>query len=157
PERAAWLGTMDRFDARYELGRRLGVGGMAEVYQAHDVLLDRTVAVKVLDRSLAGDDAARARFRREARAAAGLSQRGIVAVHDSGEAAFDAATLPFLVMEYIDGPTLAQVLAQGPVPAARALRIVAEVLDALGYAHQHGIVHRDVKPGNVMLSGSGAV
>src|SRR5262249_57822504 len=116
-----------------------------------------TVAVQVVLHSLADDEEARARFRREAQAAAGLSHPAIVAVHDTGEASFDGVTLPFLVMEYIDGPTLAQVLAGGPVPVRRALEIVAEVLAALAYAHQRGIVHRDVKPGNVMVTGSGAV
>src|SRR5439155_8034316 len=108
-----------RFDERYELGDRLGRGGMAEVYQARDLLLDRLVAVKVMRADLADDDAARARFRREARLAAGLTHRSIIAVHDTGEARLRAAVVPFLVMEYVDGPTLAEQLVLDPPAIGR--------------------------------------
>ncbi|WP_052434735.1 protein kinase domain-containing protein [Streptacidiphilus melanogenes] len=143
---------------RYLLCELLGSGGMAEVYRARDLRLDRAVAVKVLRPELAADPVQRVRFGREARAAASLNHPGIVAVFDSGEGAGPHLDLPYLVMEYLPGRTLAQVLADdGPLPARQALRVVAEILDALDHAHRHGMVHRDVKPANVMVVEDGTV
>ncbi|SEM42457.1 protein kinase domain-containing protein [Streptacidiphilus jiangxiensis] len=137
---------------RYLLCELLGSGGMAEVYRARDLRLDRTVAVKVLRPELAADPIQRVRFGREARAAASLNHPGIVAVFDSGEGAGPHLDLPYLVMEYLPGRTLAQLLAEtGPLPPRQALRAVAEVLEALDHAHRAGMVHRDVKPANVMV------
>jgi tRNA A-37 threonylcarbamoyl transferase component Bud32 len=141
-------------DGRYEVTRLLGRGGMAEVYLAHDRLLDRPVAVKVLREHLSGDDRLLTRFRREARAAAGLSHRNIVAVHDVGV----DGDAPFIVMELVRGRTLSDVLTeQGPFPSDRVAEIGEAAARGLEVAHQAGIVHRDVKPGNVMLTGDGEV
>jgi serine/threonine-protein kinase len=141
-------------DGRYEVTRLLGRGGMAEVYLAHDRLLDRPVAVKVLRAHLSGDDRLLTRFRREARAAAALSHRNIVSVHDVG---IDGDA-PFIVMEFVRGRTLADVLAeQGPFSPDRVAEIGEAAARALEVAHQAGIVHRDVKPGNVMLTEDGEV
>jgi serine/threonine-protein kinase len=143
---------------RYLLCELLGSGGMAEVYRARDLRLDRTVAVKVLRPELAADPVQRVRFGREARAAASLNHPGIVAVFDSGEGAGPHLDLPYLVMEYLPGRTLGQVLAEdGPLRPGQALRAVAEILDALDHAHRHGMVHRDVKPANVMVVEDGTV
>jgi serine/threonine-protein kinase len=143
---------------RYLLCELLGSGGMAEVYRARDLRLDRAVAVKVLRPELAADPTQRVRFGREARAAASLNHPAIVAVFDSGEGAGPHFDLPYLVMEYLPGRTLAQVLAEdGPLPPHQALRVVAEILDALDHAHRHGMVHRDVKPANVMVVEDGTV
>ncbi|MEY9877017.1 serine/threonine protein kinase [Streptacidiphilus sp. MAP12-33] len=137
---------------RYLLCELLGSGGMAEVYRARDLRLDRAVAVKVLRPELAADPVQRVRFGREARAAASLNHPGIVAVFDSGEGAGPQLDLPYLVMEYLPGRTLAQLVTEtGPLPPRQALRVVAEILDALDHAHRHGMVHRDVKPANVMV------
>ena len=137
---------------RYELEERLGAGGMASVYRGTDRLLDRTVAVKVLDRALGRDPEFVERFRREARAAAGLSHPGTVAVYDTGE---DEGRR-FIVMELIEGETLADLLArEAPLDPGRAALLGAEILDALSAAHDRGLVHRDVKPGNVLLTPDG--
>jgi serine/threonine protein kinase len=139
-------------DGRYEVTRLLGRGGMAEVYLAHDRLLDRPVAVKVLREHLKGDDQLLTRFRREARAAAGLSHRNIVSVHDVGV----DREAPYIVMELVRGRTLADVLAeQGPFSPDRVAEVGEASASALAVAHQAGIVHRDVKPGNVMLTEEG--
>ncbi|WP_051943063.1 protein kinase domain-containing protein [Streptacidiphilus rugosus] len=143
---------------RYLLCELLGSGGMAEVHRARDLRLDRTVAVKILRPELAADPVYRVRFGREARAAASLNHPCVVAVFDSGEGAGRTMDLPYLVMEYLPGRTLSRVLAdEGPLPAARSLRITADLLDALDHAHRHGMVHRDVKPANVMVADDGAV
>ena len=134
---------------RYDLGRRLGQGGMAEVYDALDRVLDRPVAVKVLRSGLA--DQAQERFLREARAAASLAHPNIVAVYDTGR----QGEMAYLVMERVDGPDLARVLRDGPVPLRQATRIAEDVLGALAAAHARGIVHRDVKPGNILLARDG--
>ncbi len=139
---------------RYRIVRHLARGGMAEVYLAHDELLDRQVAVKVLFPELAHDANFVERFRREARAAAGLNHHNIVSVYDFGE---DDGSY-FIVMEYIDGETLRDVIrTEGPMEPSRVVEIGAEVAAALAIAHANGIVHRDVKPGNVLISSTGSV
>ena len=142
------------FSNRYAIEREVGRGGMAEVYVARDQLLDRLVAVKVLDRELAADPTFVERFRREAQAAANLTHPGIVAVYDWGE---DGDTY-FIVMEYVEGHTLRDLLrTHGRVPTMEAARIAAEIADALAFAHRNGVVHRDVKPGNILLTEAGQV
>jgi hypothetical protein len=138
---------------RYRLGEQIAVGGSARVVAAVDERLGRRVAVKLVDARAveASDPAARQRFLREARTAAGFSHQHAVAVYDAGE---DAGVL-YLVMELVDGPSLAQVLADGPLPVDQAVRICAQVLAALEAAHASGVVHRDVKPANVLLTSSG--
>jgi beta-lactam-binding protein with PASTA domain/tRNA A-37 threonylcarbamoyl transferase component Bud32 len=138
---------------RYELGRLLGRGGMAEVYAARDRLLEREVAVKVLRERFREDAAFTARFQDEARHVARLAHPNLVVVHDTGT----ADGQPFIVMERIHGRTLAQALDAGGLREDRALEVVADVCAALGYAHDRGLVHRDVKPGNVMLGEDGSV
>ena len=131
--------------------RHVARGGMAEVYLAHDQLLDRRVAVKLLFPELAQDGSFVERFRREARAAAGLNHHNIVSVYDFGE---DDGSY-YIVMEYVDGPTLRDIIrSEGPLEPARAAEVGADVAAALAVAHQHGVVHRDVKPGNVLLANS---
>jgi eukaryotic-like serine/threonine-protein kinase len=138
---------------RYELGRMIGRGGMAEVYAAHDGLLDREVAVKVLRERFREDEAFTARFHDEARHVARLAHPNLVVVFDTGTE--DAA--PYIVMERIRGRTLQQAMDAGGLTEDRALQVAADVCGALGYAHEHGIVHRDIKPGNVMLAEDGSV
>ena len=134
---------------RYRIVRHLARGGMAEVYLAQDLLLDRPVAVKVLFPELAQDSSFVERFRREARAAAGLNHHNIVSVYDFGE---DNGSY-FIVMEYVDGQTLRDIIrTEGPMDPPRVVEIGAEVAAALAIAHAKGIVHRDVKPGNVLIS-----
>jgi len=142
------------FNGRYELHRRLGRGGMAEVFLARDQLLDRPVAVKVLFPEFATDPSFVERFRREATAAANLNHPNIVGVYDWGE----ADNTYFIVMEYIDGRTLGEILrAEGPLHPDRVADVGADVAAALGFAHRNGVVHRDVKPGNVILTTAGIV
>jgi serine/threonine-protein kinase len=142
------------FSERYELTHLIARGGMAQVYRAHDRLLDRVVALKVLFPELSVDQTFVERFRREALAAAKLSHPNIVPVFDWGE---DAGTY-FIVMEFVAGEPLSATLRQhGTLPAARAAVIAAEVAAALSYAHRHGVVHRDVKPGNVLITEDGSV
>jgi len=136
----------------YEIVSLLGAGGMGEVYRARDTRLDRAVAVKVLPEGFAADGPARERFDREARAIASLNHPHICTLHDVGR---DGAT-DYLVMELLEGGTLAERLTKGPLPLAAALTIAREIADALDKAHRHGIVHRDLKPGNVVLTKSGA-
>lgn len=144
-------------DGRYRIDERLGNGGMAAVYRARDEVLDRPVAIKVLAGPYAGAPTARERIRIEARSIARLWHPNVTNVYDYGEASDDAgACLPYVVMELLPGRTLAQRLADGPVPVRAALRICAEVAGGLAAAHAQGLVHRDVKPSNVMLTPSGA-
>ena len=145
---------------RYRLERELGRGGMATVWLAHDEKLNRDVAIKLLHTDLARQPQFRTRFRREAQAAARMTHPNVVRVFDAGESVDPhAAELvwPFLVMEYIDGELLADRIAAGPIEQAEALRIESQLLAALEYSHQAGIVHRDIKPGNIMLSTDGDV
>jgi serine/threonine-protein kinase len=142
------------FSERYELNHLIARGGMAEVYRAHDRLLDRPVALKVLFPELSVDRSFVERFRREAQAAANLSHPNIVPVFDWGE---DSGTY-FIVMEFIDGRPLSAILkSAGPLSADRTADIGAHVAAALGYAHKHGVIHRDVKPGNVLITDEGQV
>ena len=143
------------FNGRYELHRRLGRGGMAEVYLARDQMLDRAVAVKVLFPALATDPGFVERFRREAQSAAGLNHPTIVGVYDWGE----ANGTYFIVMEYVEGESLAELIqSEGRLHPDRAAEIASDIAAALGFAHRNGgVIHRDVKPGNVMITREGAV
>ncbi|MGP3945668.1 protein kinase domain-containing protein [Streptomyces sp. 6N106] len=145
-------------DGRYRLTGRLGRGGMAEVFAAEDLRLGRTVAVKLLRADLAEDPVSKARFTREAQSVAGLNHHAVVAVYDSGEDTVGQNTVPYIVMELVEGRTIRDLLlnAEAP-PPDQALIIVSGVLEALAYSHQHGIVHRDIKPANVIITHSGAV
>ncbi|MFJ9416859.1 protein kinase [Streptomyces sp. NPDC101227] len=145
-------------DGRYRLTRRLGRGGMAEVFAAEDVRLGRTVAVKLLRADLAEDPVSKARFTREAQSVAGLNHHAVVAVYDSGEDFVAGNTVPYIVMELVEGHTIRDLLLNADAPPPdQALIIVSGVLEALAYSHQHGIVHRDIKPANVIITHSGAV
>jgi serine/threonine protein kinase/beta-lactam-binding protein with PASTA domain len=143
---------------RYELGEILGFGGMSEVHFARDVRLHRDVAVKVLRADLARDPGFYLRFRREAQNAAALNHPAIVAVYDTGQAETANGPLPYIVMEYVDGVTLRDVVhGDGPMEPAHAIEVIADACQALNFSHQHGIIHRDVKPANIMISKAGAV
>ncbi|MEV4975276.1 Stk1 family PASTA domain-containing Ser/Thr kinase [Streptomyces scopuliridis] len=147
-----------RLGGRYELGSVLGRGGMAEVYLAHDTRLGRTVAVKTLRADLARDPSFQARFRREAQSAASLNHPAIVAVYDTGEDYVDGVSLPYIVMEHVDGSTLRELLHSGRrLLPERTLEMTVGILQALEYSHRNGIVHRDIKPANVMLTRTGQV
>ncbi len=141
------------FSDRYELVRHIARGGMAQVYLAKDILLDRPVALKVLFPELSTDQSFVQRFRAEAKAAANLSHPNIVAVYDWGQ----GERTYFIVMEFVDGSTLSQQIRQAPLEPIRAAVIGAEVAGALEFAHRRGVIHRDVKPGNVLIDQSGQV
>jgi serine/threonine-protein kinase len=147
-----------RLGGRYELGQVLGRGGMAEVHLAHDTRLGRTVAVKTLRADLARDPSFQARFRREAQSAASLNHPAIVAVYDTGEDYIEGISIPYIVMEYVDGSTLRELLHSGrKLLPERTLEMTIGILQALEYSHRAGIVHRDIKPANVMLTRNGQV
>jgi beta-lactam-binding protein with PASTA domain/tRNA A-37 threonylcarbamoyl transferase component Bud32 len=140
-------GSPTVFSDRYEMVRHIARGGMAQVYLAQDLLLDRPVALKVLFPELSVDRNFVERFRREAKAAANLSHPNIVSVYDWGQ----GDSTYFIVMEYVDGPTLSSMLRQGPLDPERAAAIASSVAAALDFAHRRGVIHRDVKPGNVLI------
>ncbi|MFJ4567791.1 Stk1 family PASTA domain-containing Ser/Thr kinase [Streptomyces caelestis] len=147
-----------RLGGRYELGPVLGRGGMAEVYHAHDTRLGRQVAVKTLRADLARDPSFQARFRREAQSAASLNHPAIVAVYDTGEDYIDGVSIPYIVMEYVEGSTLRELLHSGrKLLPERSMEMTIGILQGLEYAHRNGIVHRDIKPANVMLTRNGQV
>ncbi len=136
----------------YEIVASIGAGGMGQVYEARDTRLDRTVAVKILPPVFAHDPQLRQRFDREARTVAALNHPHICVLHDIGE----QDGIAFLVMEYLEGETLASRLSRGPLPPDEVIRYGTEIADALDRAHRHGVIHRDLKPANVMLTRSGA-
>jgi serine/threonine protein kinase len=135
----------------YEILAPIGAGGMGEVYKARDTRLERTVAVKVLPQHLSASPEVRQRFEREAKTISQLSHPHICALYDVGR----AGETEYLVMEYLEGETLLERLAKGPLPLEQTLKYGVEIADALDKAHRQGIVHRDLKPGNVMLTKSG--
>jgi serine/threonine-protein kinase len=140
---------------RYALDEVIGHGGMGQVWRGHDTRLDRVVAVKLLRTDLARDPAFQARFRREAQAAASLEAPNVVSVYDTGE---DERGVPWIVMEHVEGRTLRDILSsEGRLLPRRALEVAVDICSALEVAHQAGIVHRDIKPGNVMLTSQGEV
>jgi serine/threonine-protein kinase len=144
---------------RYQVGELLGYGGMAEVHRGRDLRLGRDVAIKMLRTDLARDNTFQMRFRREAQNAAALNHPAIVAVYDTGEERSPTGdVLPYIVMEFVAGHTLKEVLAaEGRIMPRRALEITADICAALEFSHRHGIIHRDIKPGNVMLTPNGQV
>ncbi|MGW7073628.1 protein kinase domain-containing protein [Streptomyces sp. NPDC054855] len=142
---------------RYQLRDLLGEGGMASVHLAYDSVLDRQVAIKTLHTELGREQSFRERFRREAQSVAKLTHTNIVSVFDTGEDELDGATMPYIVMEYVEGKPLGSVLDAsvtqfGAMPTDQALKITADVLAALEISHEMGLVHRDIKPGNVMMT-----
>ena len=150
--------TPRRLSGRYELGEILGVGGMSEVHLARDLRLHRDVAVKLLRADLALDPSRNLRFQREAQNAAALNHPAIAAIYDTGEVETPSGPLPYIVMEYVDGLTLRDVVrTHGPMRARRAIEVIAEACQALNFSHQRGIIHRDVKPANIMIGTAGSV
>src|SRR5215475_782981 len=136
----------------YEIVAPIGAGGMGEVYKARDTRLDRTVAIKVLPSHVSIDPALRERFEREARTIASLNHPHICTLHDIGH----QDGIDYLVLEYLEGETLAERLKKGPLPLDQVLRYAVEISDALDKAHRKGITHRDLKPGNILLTKGGA-
>src|SRR5690242_4036536 len=142
------------FDGRYRIMRKLGTGGMANVYLAEDQELGRRVAIKILNDRHAGDEQFIERFRREAKNAAGLSHPNIVSIYDRGEAEGSY----YIAMEYLDGRSLKElIVSRGPAPVGVAVEYARQILSALRFAHRHGIVHRDIKPHNVLVDTDGRV
>ena len=147
---------------RYRVDELIGRGGMASVYRGYDLTLGRLVAIKVLKRDLANDSAFRTRFRLEAQAASRMAHPTIVRVYDAGEDSEMApdgtvSPVPFIIMELVHGSLLKDIIASGPVPVTDAVRYVDGILEALEYSHRAGVVHRDIKPGNVMVTDAGQV
>ena len=136
----------------YEISMMIGAGGMGEVYRARDTRLDRVVAIKILPAHLGDRPDLRERFEREARAVSSLNHPHICTLYDVGR----HEGIDFLVMEHIEGETLATRLARGPLPLEQALKLASEVADALDKAHRQGVVHRDLKPANIMATKAGA-
>src|SRR5215471_5429800 len=136
----------------YEIVAPLGAGGMGEVYRARDTRLDRTVAIKILAQHLSNDPVRKQRFEREAKIISSLNHPHVCVLHDIGH----QDGLDYLVMECVEGETLAKRLEKGPLPVEQVAKIGAEVADALDRAHRRGVVHRDLKPGNIMLTTTGA-
>ncbi|MFD1662765.1 protein kinase [Streptomyces caeni] len=152
-----WYAGRPVAGGRYQLRDLLGEGGMASVHLAYDTVLDRQVAIKTLHTELGREQAFRERFRREAQSVAKLTHTNIVSVFDTGEDEIDGTTTPYIVMEYIEGKPLGSVLdadirQYGAMPADKALKVTADVLAALEISHEMGLVHRDIKPGNVMVT-----
>src|SRR3989475_2802352 len=136
----------------YEILASVGAGGMGEVYKARDTRLDRTVAVKVLPSHLSDNPEVRQRFDREARTISSLSHPHICALHDVGH----QDGIDYLVMEFLEGETLTHRLKKGPLVPDQVLTYAIQITDALDTAHRHGVIHRDLKPGNIMLTKTGA-
>ena len=155
------LNTDNVLNGRYEVGELIGRGGMADVYLGRDIRLGRTVAIKVLRPDLARDPLFQSRFRREAQAVAGLNHPSVVSVYDTGDqespATRDDVRLPYIVMEYVPGRTLRDLIKGGELTIDRSVEYVLGVLAALDYSHRSGIVHRDIKPANVMVTTDGGV
>src|SRR6266852_9753613 len=148
----AHTGTL--FDGRYQVVRKLGAGGMANVYLADDQELGRQVAIKILNDRHAGDEQFVERFRREAQNAAGLNHPNIVSIYDRGE----AEGTYYIAMEFLDGRSLKELIVQrGPAPVTVSVEYARQILSALRFAHRHGIVHRDIKPHNVLVDADGRV
>src|ERR687892_1840272 len=142
------------FDGRYRILRKLGSGGMANVYLAEDEELGRRVAIKILNERYANDESFIERFRREAKSAAGLSHPNIVSIYDRGK----AEGTYYIAMEYLDGRSLKElIVSRGPAPVNVAIEYARQILDALRFAHRNGIVHRDIKPHNVIVDAEGRV
>ena len=142
------------FDGRYRIVRKLGSGGMANVYLAEDQELGRRVAIKILNDRHANDDQFVERFRREAKNAAGLSHPNIVSIYDRGE----AEGTYYIAMEFLDGRSLKElIVSRGPAPVHVAIDYARQILDALRFSHRNGIVHRDIKPHNVIVDAEGRV
>ena len=147
-----------RLSGRYELSEILGLGGTSEVHLALDVRSDRYVAVKTLRADLARDSSSYLRFRREAQHVAALNHPTIVAIYDTGEVETAAGLLPYIVMEYVDGVTLRNIVHRdGPMEPGHSIEVIADACHAFDFSHRQGIVHRDVKPSNIMIDRSGAV
>lgn len=143
---------------RYELGAMIGTGGMADVYLAQDVRLNRQVAIKILRSDLARDPSFVTRFNKEALSVAALNHPGIVSVYDSGKEDSPSGAMPYIVMEYVEGKTLREIVNKGERFALnRAVEIAEGILIALQYSHKNGIIHRDIKPGNIMITDNGDV
>src|ERR1700687_1080041 len=136
----------------YEVGAPLGAGGMGEVYRARDTRLDRTVPIKILPAHLSSDPLRKQRFAREAKTISGLNHPHICVLHDVGS----QDGVDYLVMECVEGETLAKRLEKGPLPLEQVLKIGTQIADALDKAHRSGVVHRDLKPGNIILTPAGA-
>lgn len=147
---------------RYAVGDVIGSGGMADVHRGHDIRLSRSVAIKVLHENLARDPLSRSRFRREAQTVAGLKHPNIVSVYDTGhdvagDGSRDEVPVPYIVMEYVAGRTLRDLLERDGLTLEWSIRHQLEVLSALAWSHRAGVVHRDIKPSNVMVTPDGAV